>query len=162
MRYLELLGGAAALALISASAHAQPAPSTPPTPAPATTTPDCQAGDTKCQNTNAPTTDQAAPSTPSTTTTDTTTATPPPAETPAPTPQATATAAPIPGATETAQLSAQSTPDQPSRLYVMNTTNASGAQVQIVTNGPVPDTRENRRMYRPLSRAGRRSRPEGN
>lgn len=31
------------------------------------------------------------------------------------------------------------------------------AGVQVVTNGPVPDTAETRRMYRPLSNAGRRT-----
>lgn len=38
---------------------------------------------------------------------------------------------------------------------------ASGAAA-VITNGPIPDTAETRRMYRPLSNAGRRSTPQGN
>ncbi len=39
---------------------------------------------------------------------------------------------------------------------------ASAGGTQLVTNGPVADTPENRRMYRPLSNAGRRSAARGN
>jgi hypothetical protein len=34
--------------------------------------------------------------------------------------------------------------------------------VQVVSNGPVPDTRATRERFPPLSRAGRRTRPRGN
>ena len=47
----------------------------------------------------------------------------------------------------------------PSRMY----TNASGMNVQVVTNGPVPDTAANRAKYgKPMSHAGKRSAPAGN
>ena len=41
-------------------------------------------------------------------------------------------------------------------------TGAMAGGVQTVTNGPVADTPENRRMYRPLSNAGRRTAAAGN
>jgi hypothetical protein len=43
-------------------------------------------------------------------------------------------------------------------------TSATGAvTTRVVTNGPVPDTRENRARYgQPLSRAGKRTAPAGN
>ncbi len=36
------------------------------------------------------------------------------------------------------------------------------ATVQTVTNGPVPDTPATRAMYKPLSHAGRHTKPAGN
>lgn len=51
------------------------------------------------------------------------------------------------------------TPAEPSRLY----TASSPATVQVVTNGPVPDTPENRaRFGGPQSRGGQKTAPVGN
>lgn len=43
------------------------------------------------------------------------------------------------------------------RGFASSTGGDAFAGVQVVTNGPVPDTAEMRRMYRPLSNAGRRT-----
>lgn len=41
--------------------------------------------------------------------------------------------------------------------------NASGVTTRIITNGPIPDTPENRAAFgKPLSQAGRNSKPAGN
>ena len=48
-----------------------------------------------------------------------------------------------------------------SRLY-QSAPQVSGQNVQIITNGPVPDNRINRARYRPLSRLGRETRARGN
>lgn len=34
--------------------------------------------------------------------------------------------------------------------------------VRVITNGPVPDTPENRALFKPLSNAGRNTKPAGN
>ncbi|HEX2558877.1 hypothetical protein [Phenylobacterium sp.] len=40
---------------------------------------------------------------------------------------------------------------------------STGGNVQLITNGPVPDTAENRSKYgQPMSRAGKRTAPAGN
>jgi hypothetical protein len=49
-----------------------------------------------------------------------------------------------------------------SRLYQSAPQQVSGQNVQIITNGPVPDNRINRARFRPLSHLGRQSRPAGN
>ncbi len=149
MRKFDLLGGVAALTLLALPALAQPAPATPPPPD-AKPAPDTMA---------APPAPNQTPATPDTTTP----STPGPATmAPAAAPAAPASDPTIQGATQAASLSATETPDQPTRLYVVQGTSSSGSQVQIVTNGPVPDTVENRKLYRPLSHAGRRSKPVGN
>jgi hypothetical protein len=40
--------------------------------------------------------------------------------------------------------------------------NASGVTTRVITNGPVPDTPENRAAFKPLSQAGRNTKPTGN
>lgn len=49
-----------------------------------------------------------------------------------------------------------------SRLFVGTITDSDGDEIQIVTNGPVPDNATNRAEFPPLSAAGRRTRPMGN
>lgn len=44
----------------------------------------------------------------------------------------------------------------------MSGQDAAAGNVQVVSNGPVPDTAANRARYRPLSQAGRRSKSGGN
>ena len=51
--------------------------------------------------------------------------------------------------------------NQGSRLYVQQG-ETNGQSVQIISNAPVPDTHATRRMFPPLSRAGRATRPAGN
>ncbi len=47
----------------------------------------------------------------------------------------------------------------PTRMY----TTSSGVNVQVISNGPVPDTPENRAKYgQPLSHAGKKTAPAGN
>jgi hypothetical protein len=46
--------------------------------------------------------------------------------------------------------------------YVSDAVSGPTAGAQVITNGPVPDTAANRRMYRPMSRAGQRTAPAGN
>ena len=47
----------------------------------------------------------------------------------------------------------------PTRMY----TSSTGVNVQVVSNGPVPDTPENRAKYgKPMSHAGKRTPPAGN
>jgi hypothetical protein len=73
---------------------------------------------------------------------------PPPPEPPAPPP-------PPPPAAETPPPPAPAA--EPVRQY------SSEATVQVITNGPVPDTPENRARYGgPMSRAGRHTTPAGN
>jgi len=56
---------------------------------------------------------------------------------------------------------AAATPATQAGAPVSATTDASGAQV--VSNGPIPDTRANRAKYgRPMSRAGKMTKPAGN
>ncbi|HYD46030.1 MAG TPA: hypothetical protein VEA79_12265 [Phenylobacterium sp.] len=87
------------------------------------------------------------------------TATPSPMEsttstTDTPSPDSTGPTVGVPAATQSAMDAAASTP----------TTTPSGAPVTVnmVTNGPVPDTPENRSKYAPLSRAGKATKAAGN
>jgi hypothetical protein len=57
----------------------------------------------------------------------------------------------------------QTTTTTGSRLYTTTTTNESGVTMQVVSNGPVADTPENRQRFGgPMSRAGRRTSAKGN
>lgn len=49
-----------------------------------------------------------------------------------------------------------------SRLFVGTITDSDGDEIQIVTNGPVPDNAANRAEFPPLSAAGRRTAARGN
>ncbi|MCC7266984.1 MAG: hypothetical protein IT546_06550 [Caulobacteraceae bacterium] len=81
-------------------------------------------------------------------------ATPSPMESTTPSPDSTGPTVGVPAATSSAMDAAASTP----------ATTPSGAPltVNMVTNGPVPDTPENRAMYAPLSRAGKATKAAGN
>jgi hypothetical protein len=63
---------------------------------------------------------------------------PPPAQTPAATPAASSAG-----------------------LQVTSSVDASGTTVRTFTNGPVPDTAENRKKFPPLSATGRNTKPQG-
>lgn len=61
----------------------------------------------------------------------------------------------------------QSYPAEPQGYYYEQRSYApyrpyQAGEVQVITNGPVPDTPANRARYRPLSHAGRASVPAGN
>ena len=80
--------------------------------------------------------------------------TPSPMESTTPSPDSTGPTVGVPAATSSAMDAAASTP----------TTTPSGAPVTVnmVTNGPVADTPENRAKYTPLSNAGKRTKAAGN
>ena len=81
----------------------------------------------------------------------------PPASQPAPA----ATPAPAMPATQAGTPAAATTGDPSTNAALPTTTDANGAQV--VSNGPVPDTRANRMKYgKPMSAAGRHTAPAGN
>jgi hypothetical protein len=69
---------------------------------------------------------------------------------------------PVTGMTTTAP--AATTAGVPASSMTMSDTGAPGTvTTQVVTNGPVPDTAENRAKYgQPMSHAGKRSTPAGN
>ncbi len=82
---------------------------------------------------------------------------------------------PAAGAPQPLQVAA-SAPGQDQNYYqptprIVTAENAPPAQIQalaegsnkLVTNGPIPDTPANRKLYgKPLSHAGRKSAPDGN
>ena len=74
--------------------------------------------------------------------------------------------APAPSATDPSMSGAASAMPAPSAAtgVAADTAAATGANVTVrtITNGPVPDTAENRERFPPLSNAGRRSKPAGN
>jgi hypothetical protein len=152
MRRLEILSGVAALAVLAAPALSQPPSSMPGGCNPAT--------DASC------TSAMANPSTPTNVAPETQAPTSDQAPPAQPAPEvATAPAAGvnIPGAVEVPAITIAGTPNSPSRLYVVRSTAPSGAVVNIITNGPVPDTVANRQAFGgPMSRAGRRTAPRGN
>lgn len=46
--------------------------------------------------------------------------------------------------------------------YVSDAVSGPTAGAQLITNGPVPDTAANRKLYQPMSRAGQRTAARGN
>ncbi len=50
----------------------------------------------------------------------------------------------------------------PPAAMTPTTTAADPTNVQVVTNGPIPDTPQERAKYKPLSHAGRHTAPVGN
>lgn len=136
MRRLELAIGAAALALMAAPAFAQSTegPMAPPNSMNTTGPTTCTTPtDVTCPNVARPAAAPPSNAVPS-----------------EQTPNSVGAAAPM--ATDTSMA--------PTRQYSSST---SSTGVQVVTNGPVPDTAENRRKYGgPRSRAGRRTTPAGN
>lgn len=137
MRKLELAIGAAALALMAAPAFAQSTegPMAPPNSMNTTGPTTCTTPtDVTCPNVARP---PAAP--------------PSNAVPSEQTPNTVGMPATAPMSTDTSSVA--------TRQYA----STGGANVQVVTNGPVPDTAENRRKYGgPRSRAGRRTTPAGN
>jgi len=70
-------------------------------------------------------------------------------------------AAPMPGTDTNANMPTAAPSATQAAMPVSATTDATGSQV--VSNGPVPDTRANRAKYgRPMSRAGKMTKPAGN
>lgn len=49
----------------------------------------------------------------------------------------------------------------PTAAVLPDTVSGPTAGVQVITNGPAPDTAANRKLYQPTSRAGQRSAPKG-
>ena len=71
---------------------------------------------------------------------------------------------PATGMTTTVPVTSATTAGVPASSLTLSTTGAPGTvTTQVITNGPIPDTRENRAKYgQPLSHAGKRSAPAGN
>jgi hypothetical protein len=71
-----------------------------------------------------------------------------------------------PASTDTAvnPTAADSAPAATDTAATVSSPGATGTTVNVttLTNGPVADTPENRKLYQPLSNAGRRSAPKGN
>jgi hypothetical protein len=66
-------------------------------------------------------------------------------------------------ATDTSSSSSVSTTATAPSAASMGVNASTGANVQLITNGPVPDTPENRAKYGdPMSRAGKMTAPAGN
>jgi hypothetical protein len=142
MRLVSLLATTAISALIATTAFAQETP-TKQTPAERATAPGAPAGTIQddVNNTTQPPTnpDGTVPTTTTTTVT-------------------TQPAAPM-------ESSSASMPEaaMPAAAAGANVSSTEPANVQIVTNGPVPDTAENRAKYGgPQSHAGKRSAAKGN
>ena len=77
---------------------------------------------------------------------------------PASTPAEPAAAMPMP----TDSTPSPATATAPAAASATDAGTPVSATVQTVTNGPVPDTPEMRAKYRPLSHAGRHTKPAGN
>lgn len=79
----------------------------------------------------------------------------------APSPDQQAPRAPEAAAPSTSARSETSAASAPSAMN--NAVNASAVTTRVITNGPIPDTPENRAAFgKPLSQAGRNSKPAGN